>query len=114
MNARQSDAPPQAENPAARRIPTAVTGRFRLTIQIVRLISFATLRWRATMVVPTLAAMEARIPFMNVPDTDPAMTRVVTASNEEIRLAQELRRQIELRYLGRSDSPGPYCSVGAD
>jgi hypothetical protein len=65
------------------------------------------------MVVSTLAAMEPPIPTTNAHDADPAMTRFVTASNEEIRLAQELRRQIELRYLVRSDSPGPYCSAGA-
>ena len=38
----------------------------------------------------------------NLRRMDPAFTRFVTASIEEIRYAQELRRQIERRYLGAS------------
>jgi hypothetical protein len=39
------------------------------------------------------------------PSPDPALTPVVTASMEEIRYAQELRRRIEERYLGRPATP---------
>ena len=35
------------------------------------------------------------------PSPDPAFTPFVTASSEEIRYAQELRRRIEERYLSR-------------
>jgi hypothetical protein len=44
---------------------------------------------------------------------DPALTPIVTASTEEIRYAQELRRRIEERYLGRPATPPPFQS-GAD
>jgi hypothetical protein len=54
------------------------------------------------------------VPAAPRPSTDPAMTRFVTASNEENQLAQELRRQIEQRYLVLRDVPNPYWSVGAD
>jgi len=56
--------------------------------------------------------MEA--PLAPGPSPDPAMTRFVTASKEENQLAQEIRRQIEQRYLVRPDVPNPYWSVGAD
>jgi hypothetical protein len=50
-----------------------------------------------------------------VPSFDPTMPRFTTASAEDIRRAEELRRQIEQRYL----APPPrehdrYWSVGAD
>jgi hypothetical protein len=41
--------------------------------------------------------MEPRKPE---PSIDPATERFVAASIEEIRLAEELRRKIEQRYLG--------------
>jgi hypothetical protein len=55
-----------------------------------------------------------KAPVAPGPSTDPAMTRFVTASNEENQLAQELRRKIEQRYLVLPDVPNPYWSVGAD
>ena len=60
----------------------------------------------------TLTPMKA--PVAPGPNTDPAMTRFVTASNEENQLAQELRRQIEQRYPVLPDLSNPYWSVGAD
>lgn len=53
----------------------------------------------------------------DLPSTDLAFARVVTASAEEIQLAQELRRLIEQRYLerpGLSEGPSPYWGVVAD
>jgi hypothetical protein len=38
---------------------------------------------------------------------DPAWPRFVAASIEEIRLAEQLRRQIEQRYLTQSSAPSP-------
>jgi hypothetical protein len=48
------------------------------------------------------------------PSPDPALTPFVTASSEEIRYAQELRRRIEERYLGRPITPPPLRSGDAD
>jgi hypothetical protein len=48
------------------------------------------------------------------PSGDPTFTPFVTASSEEIRYAQELRRRIEERYLGQSTRPASFWSVGAD
>ena len=42
------------------------------------------------------------------------MTPFVTASAQEIQLAEELRRLIEQRYLVDSKSSDPYWCVGAD
>ena len=50
----------------------------------------------------------------NVPSFDPASPGFVTASVEEIRYAQELRRQIERQYLSRPTQPDSYWCVGAD
>jgi hypothetical protein len=36
------------------------------------------------------------------PSADPTMRQFVAASIEEIRFAEELRRQIERRYLGQT------------
>jgi len=41
------------------------------------------------------------------PNHDPAWPRFVAASIEEIRLAEQLRRQIEQRYLAQSSAPSP-------
>jgi hypothetical protein len=49
-----------------------------------------------------------------VPSPDLSGTRFVTASVEEVQHAQELRRQIQQRYLDRGDVHDPYWSVGAD
>jgi hypothetical protein len=38
---------------------------------------------------------------------DPAWPQFVAASIEEIRLAEQLRRQIEQRYLAQSNAPSP-------
>ena len=38
----------------------------------------------------------------------------VTASPEEIRHAEELRRQLEQRYLARRDLPDPHWCVGIE
>jgi hypothetical protein len=48
------------------------------------------------------------------PSSDPALTPFVTASSEENRYAQELRRRIEERYLGRSPTPASAWTTGAD
>jgi hypothetical protein len=48
------------------------------------------------------------------PSPDPGLTPFVTASTEEIRYAQELRRRIEERYLGGPATPPPFRSSGAD
>jgi hypothetical protein len=45
---------------------------------------------------------------------DPAFTPFVTASADEIRYAQQLRTQIEQRYLNRPTPPVSFWSVGAD
>jgi hypothetical protein len=42
------------------------------------------------------------------------LTRFVSASTEDIKLAQELRRLIEQRYLARRNPPDPYWCIGAD
>jgi hypothetical protein len=44
--------------------------------------------------------------YLSSPDL--ALTRVVTASTEEIQRAQELRRLIHQRYLERSTLPEPH------
>jgi len=41
------------------------------------------------------------------PNHDLAWPRFVAASIEEIRLAEQLRRQIEQRYLAQSNAPVP-------
>lgn len=48
------------------------------------------------------------------PGPDSALTPFVTASIEEIRYAQELRRRIEKRYLGRPTTPPAIRTGGAD
>ena len=48
------------------------------------------------------------------PNTDLALTPIVTASIEEIEYAQQLRRRIEERYLNRPAPLVPLWSVGAD
>lgn len=55
-------------------------------------------------------------PHLHLPSPDPALTRCVTASTEEIQRAQEMRRLIEQRYLERPALPGPspYWWVVAD
>ncbi len=64
---------------------------------------------------PILAAMKTRSGTNGrSPGFDPAPPRLVTASIEEIRYAEELRRQIERRYLARTKSPDPYWCVGVD
>ena len=45
---------------------------------------------------------------------DPAFTRFVTASAEEIALAEALRRSIEERYLAAGTPSDPYRCVDAD
>ena len=51
----------------------------------------------------------------DTPNTTPDATRFVPATLDEIRLAEELRRAIQHRYLGASKSTSdPYWSVGAD
>jgi hypothetical protein len=48
------------------------------------------------------------------PSPDPALPPFVTASIEEIRYAQELRRRIEERYLSEPAPPVSLWTVGAD
>jgi hypothetical protein len=48
------------------------------------------------------------------PSPDPAFTSFVTASSEDIRYAQQLRRRIEERYLNRPSKPVCPWTVGAD
>ena len=48
------------------------------------------------------------------PVPDPAFTPFVTASIEEIRHAQRLRKRIEERYLNWPTPPVTFWSVGAD
>jgi hypothetical protein len=50
-----------------------------------------------------------------IPSVDPVLPRFVAASAEEIRYAEELRRQIEQRYLAQSNrrTDSSWC-VGAD
>jgi hypothetical protein len=48
------------------------------------------------------------------PSPDPAFTPFVTASSEDIRYAQQLRRRIEERYLNRPAAPVCPWTVGAD
>jgi len=43
---------------------------------------------------------------------DPALTPFVTATEAEISYAEELRRQIEQRYLNRSIRPGAEANIG--
>jgi hypothetical protein len=51
----------------------------------------------------------------NTPRFDPLMPRFTTASLDEIRQAEELRRRIEQRYLAATHRPNdPYWCVGAD
>jgi hypothetical protein len=51
----------------------------------------------------------------DTPNTTPHATRFVPATLDEIRRAEELRREIQQRYLGASKSKSdPYWSVGAD
>ena len=48
-------------------------------------------------------------------DLAPTLPRCATASIEEIRYAERLRREIERRYLAVPDRPSdPYWCVGAD
>ena len=48
------------------------------------------------------------------PSPDPAFTPFVTASSEDIRYAQQLRRRIEERYLNRPTASVCPWTVGAD
>ena len=48
------------------------------------------------------------------PNPDPAFTPFVTASSEDIRYAQQLRRRIEERYLNRPTASVCPWTVGAD
>ena len=48
------------------------------------------------------------------PSPDPAFTPFVTASSEDIRYAQQLRRRIEEKYLNRPNTPVCPWTVGAD
>jgi hypothetical protein len=49
------------------------------------------------------------------PSVDAGMPQFVAASIEEIRFAEELRRQIERRYLGASvDAKTPSPAIRAD
>jgi hypothetical protein len=48
------------------------------------------------------------------PSPDPALTPFVTASIDEIRYAQQLRRRIEERYLSLPTPPPSLWAVGAD
>ena len=69
-------------------------------------------RWRPGARVATLRFMEPR---KTEPSVDAGMPQFVTASIEEIRIAEELRRQIERRYLGPSvDAKAPSPSIRAD
>jgi hypothetical protein len=55
--------------------------------------------------------------YADPPRADLGMTGFVAASTEEIKLAQELLRLIERRYLGRGAPPrppSPYWGVVAD
>ena len=45
---------------------------------------------------------------------DPALTPFVTATEAEIAYAEELLRQIELRYLNRPAEPRIVSNVNAD
>jgi hypothetical protein len=48
-------------------------------------------------------------------DPAPVLPPCTTPSLEEIRYAEQLRREIERRYLARADrSSDPYWCVGAD
>jgi hypothetical protein len=49
-----------------------------------------------------------------VPSFEPALPRLVTASPEEIRYAEELRRRLEQRYLMRREVPDPYWCIGVE
>jgi hypothetical protein len=54
---------------------------------------------------------------MNTPaqPPEPDATPCLTASLDEIRRAEELRRQIHERYLAKADRRSdPYWSIGAD
>ena len=54
-------------------------------------------------------------PRKTEPSVDVGMPQFVTASIEEIRFAEELRRQIERRYLGPSlDAAVPSPAIRAD
>lgn len=61
------------------------------------------------------AGADARLPSAHVSmNFDPEFAQPTTASAEAISYAQELRRQLRLRYPERPDVPGaPWC-VGAD
>lgn len=69
-------------------------------------------RWCTGGRAATLRFMEPRKTESSV---DAGMPRFVTASIEEIRFAEELRRQIERRYLGPSvDAKAPSPAYRAD
>jgi hypothetical protein len=69
-------------------------------------------RWCTGGRVATLRIMEPRKTESSV---DAGVPRFVTASIEEIRFAEELRRQIERRYLGPSvDAKAPSRAMRAD
>ena len=59
-----------------------------------------------------MAAMEST--NIRTSSPDPVLTPFVTASPQEIQLAEELRRLIERRYLVESEPSDPFWCVGAD
>ena len=50
----------------------------------------------------------------NIEGIDPAFAAPVTASAEEVRYAQELRRQLKKKYLDRPTKPSSLWCVGVD
>jgi hypothetical protein len=63
---------------------------------------------------PFAASHRARAPHHASTASDPAFTPFVTASTDEIRIAQRLRDRLRERLLNRSSPAVSYWSVGAD
>jgi hypothetical protein len=61
---------------------------------------------------PKLPTMKSANAYRSSPES--GVTPFVTASAQEIQLAEELRRLIEQRYLVDSEPSDPYWCVGAD
>src|SRR5437867_9391730 len=60
-------------------------------------------------------ASTARLPAASTaPSFDPFFAPAITASPEEIRYAQELRRQLEQRYLSQPTPAVSFWCVGVD
>ena len=82
------------------------------TIGAVRCLRWDKRRWPPDAVLRTLRSMET---FDRTAHNDSWQPRFTAASVEEIRLAEQLRQQIQQRYLGQANrTSDPYWCIGAD